>query len=415
MQKRAQNFFYKKCVSFSEITSTEDGKSTIQILRIGQWNHPIYGQFSISPADLEQFVFNFKANVRGVDLCVDENHEGEHKAIGWFRDVFRDWNALFATIEWNDRGLELINSKTYRYFSPELFFSYRDEETDVEMRNVLIWGGITNRPFFKGMKALSMSEPGTPSDDSREPIYFFNSEPMGKKFSEIVAELKPLEKVTTAQLDELKLAFNELPEEEQAAAQADVTDAESKLDDTPPADTPPEEKEKEGEQKPEDKPLEASEKQFSEEALKHIGMSLPEIREMQKKFSELASAAKFQEVEKKVVAHVYSEANKTGTILPKAKDKIAQFAAKLPDALASEFFEILNGKPFRTVEFKEIGGQEAKIGELSFNIPEAAPEGVTRGSFVLDFVAKKFQEADKSTYEAALYKASKYITDNAIV
>lgn len=90
MQKRAQNFFYKKCVSFSEITSTEDGKSTIQILRIGQWNHPIYGQFSISPADLEQFVFNFKANVRGVDLCVDENHEGEHKAIGWFRDVFRD-------------------------------------------------------------------------------------------------------------------------------------------------------------------------------------------------------------------------------------------------------------------------------------------------------------------------------------
>lgn len=144
-------------------------------------------------------------------------------------------------------------------------------------------------------------------------------------------------------------------------------------------------------------------------------MSLPEIRDMQKKFSELASAAKFQEVEKKVVAHVYSEANKTGTILPKAKDKIAQFAAKLPDALASEFFEILNGKPFRTVEFKEIGGQEAKIGELSFNIPEAAPEGVTRGSFVLDFVAKKFQEADKSSYEEALFKASKYITDNAIV
>lgn len=159
MNKRAQNHFYKKCVAFSELTLNDGGRtSTVQILRTGSWNHPTYGTFSVSFGDLDEFVANFKANVRGVDLAVDVNHDPEHRAIGWFRDVYREGEALFAVVEWTDEGLEKINSKEFRYFSPELFFSYRDEESGADLRNVLIGGGITNRPFFKGMKALKMSE-----------------------------------------------------------------------------------------------------------------------------------------------------------------------------------------------------------------------------------------------------------------
>ena len=172
MNKRAQNHFFKKCVSFSEINVTEGTRTSIvQILKTGSWNHPVYGTFSVTTENLDEFVANFKANVRGVDLCVDVNHDPEHKAIGWFRDVYREGEALFASIEWNDEGLDQINSKAFRYFSPELFFSYRDEETGVDLRNVLIGGGITNRPFFKGMQALKMSEPGADANEASQSFF----------------------------------------------------------------------------------------------------------------------------------------------------------------------------------------------------------------------------------------------------
>lgn len=124
------NKIYTHCVTFSELQTIEDGMmQRIQILRKGNWDHPTYGKFTIDDAELDEFVQNFKDNTRGVDLCVDVNHDTSHKAIGWFRDVVREGDALFATVEWNQEGVDLINSKSYRYFSPELYFSYRDEES----------------------------------------------------------------------------------------------------------------------------------------------------------------------------------------------------------------------------------------------------------------------------------------------
>jgi phage I-like protein len=143
---------------FSELTASEGNLSKIQILRTGTWNHPEYGVFSITEADLDEFVFNFQANVVGHDICVDVNHDWNHTAIGWYKELTREGNVLFASIEWNDKGLELINSKEYRYFSPELYFTYKPADSDQVFRNVLYGGGITNRPFFKKMKALKMSE-----------------------------------------------------------------------------------------------------------------------------------------------------------------------------------------------------------------------------------------------------------------
>lgn len=125
---------------FSEVSKLETGSkiSKVQILRTGSWSHPNYGDFSISEADLDEFVFNFNAKILGHDICVDENHDWGHKALGWYKELIREGNALFAMIEWNDVGLEKINSGEYKYFSPELYFSYKPADSNQVFKNVLV-------------------------------------------------------------------------------------------------------------------------------------------------------------------------------------------------------------------------------------------------------------------------------------
>lgn len=240
------------------------------------------------------------------------------------------------------------------------------------------------------------------------------------KFSKLFSELNALEKIGTAALEEAKLAFSELTPEEQETEKANLETLEAKPVEEAPADvttpaadpvTPPAE-----DTPPAGEALQASE-QVDAAVFKETGLNLTQIKEMQKQFNEMAKAAKFAETEKKVDAFVFSEANKDGVILPKAKNKIAEFASKLPDAMANEFFEILGSKAFKTIELGEIGKDGTPSGGSSFefSIPSTTPTGVTRESFVLDFVAKEFQSKETGLkYEDALFKASAHIRENGI-
>ena len=69
---------------------------------------------------------------------MDVNHDPEHKAVGWYKSVFREGNRLFATIEWTKEGLKHLQEQAYRYFSPELYFEFQDEETGDTIKNLLI-------------------------------------------------------------------------------------------------------------------------------------------------------------------------------------------------------------------------------------------------------------------------------------
>ncbi len=439
---RKQKYFFRRAASFAEVAlGGGDKVSTIQILRTGSWNHPVYGQFAVNIIDLEDFVRNFRENVRGVKLCVDVNHEGEHRAIGWFTDVYRDGEALFAVIDWTDEGVELITSKQYRYFSPELYFSFRDEETSQEIKNVLIGGGITNRPFFKGMQALQMSEPENAiAGEARKTFYFYNSDSMKKQFSEIVAAFSSLTKVNAAQLDEARLAFSELDSKEQDKAFSDMSSIEKKFSEdapaeeapadaapaTPPADevTPPADAPTDA--APADEPpadavtpqadaVQASETAKTAEAalFAETGLSLVQIKEMQRQFSDMESKQYKADLEKQVSTFCFSEANKAGTLLPKAKNTVVEFAAKIPKNLVAEFFEIIKSQNFvgKVVEF----GEKGKSGEAAvFSVPSETPAGVERESFVLATIAKQFSEAKGIDLGAATLEAHKYIQANKI-
>lgn len=425
---KKQKYFFKKCVSLTDLaidTATAEGgakTSTVQILRTGSWDHPVYGQFAVSVLDLEQFVQNFKNNVRGVKLAVDVNHHPEHRAVGWFTDVYREGDALFAVIEWTGEGEYLITSKQYRYFSPELFFSYRDEETKETIPNVLVGGGITNRPFFKGMQALQMSEPSdTIVGETRKTFYFFNTDSMKKPFSTLVAEFADLEKVNAAQLDAARLAFSELSTEDQEKYLASMSSIESKFsedeapaDDVPPApagdDAPPADP-----ATPPADPIQASEaeKAIAAKLFNETGMTLDEIKSMQKTFSDMQAKQYKADLEKQVNAFTFSESNKAGNLLPKARASVVEFAAKIPQNLVAEFFEILKGKNFvgKSVEFGEKGTNEAPA---TFSVPAETPAGVDRESFVLATIAKQFSETRKVDLATATLEAHKYIRENSV-
>lgn len=212
-------------------------------------------------------------------------------------------------------------------------------------------------------------------------IYFF-SNPAMQKFAELMESIKGAATIEQATYDSISQAFNELDEETKTTHTAAFSELANKIAKAP--------------------DVEAA--LFNE-----TGMKLSEIKEMQRKFNEMAAAAKFSETEKKVESFTFSDANDQGVILPKASNAVAQFASKLSDTLQAEFFELFSNKSFRTVDLKEIGGND---GASKFSVPTDTPDGITRESFVLDYVAKKFSEEKKIDYGTAMFEAAKYIKDN---
>ncbi|MFA5731856.1 MAG: phage protease [Acidithiobacillus sp.] len=134
----------------------------IEAMRVGKWNHPIHGEIEIKEEDLGLFVKSFNDNVRGIDISIDLEHgitDKKGAAAGWIRRLDKKGNSLYANIEWTELGEEVVKSGQYKYFSPEFKFSYKDNETGKVYQNVLLGGGLTNRPFIKGMQeVVLMSE-----------------------------------------------------------------------------------------------------------------------------------------------------------------------------------------------------------------------------------------------------------------
>lgn len=148
------------------ITLKEDNgrySSRIPVLPEGKFKHPWYGDLDFSAPTLRAAKRNFDNKVLGVDIMVDEGHD-RNKALGWFRAVHHGTSeiggqshvGLFADIEWNELGRQLLERDIYRYFSAEIG-TYTGPDGK-KVQNVLFGGGLTNRPFFKQMPRVKFEE-----------------------------------------------------------------------------------------------------------------------------------------------------------------------------------------------------------------------------------------------------------------
>lgn len=148
---------------WSEIKLSDTGEvpSSIQVLRVGKFKHPKYGDFEITTATLSEMIENFNGRVRGIDVGFDYFHKSDEEAAGWPKKLrlSDDGQSLWADdVEWTPRAHRMLAEKEVKYFSPDFAFRWKDPESGKTFNNVLFGGGLTNRPFVKEMAAIVAAE-----------------------------------------------------------------------------------------------------------------------------------------------------------------------------------------------------------------------------------------------------------------
>jgi len=372
----------------------------IQIMRTGKWNHPAYGEFEITKDTLKEVKANFDNNTRGIELAVDENHEPNHKALAWYKELYQvTENDLFAKLELTQKGADLLNEGAYRYFSPEIVFYKNDDETGKPITNMLVGGAFTNRPFFKSMQPLMASEDGQATEGARssqgeaglaysENFYIF-FEPTMKTLLDLLAAFSELAKISKAQKDQLEGAFNDLPADSKSP---EITKAVTQT------------LAKFSEDAPEGEPATPPAAEVTPPEGAGVAASEGEVTIQASELAALrAAAAKGQEVQKTTLK-AFCETSITaviakGSVLPKHKDKLGAFSESLGSVeKAKEFFEIIG-------EFKAFNTTEAGHGVDTTPTAPAATE--QKFAEAVTFYQEKFgfsEEAAKAAVTEALKK-----------
>lgn len=355
---------------------------TIQILPIGQWEHPSYGPILVTAADVNELVQNFNAGIRK-GVYITAGHEGyqELPAVAWITSVEARGDGLWGTPEWNDLGRDILGDKQYKFFSPEFYPEYEDPETHQLYHNVLTGGALTKSPYFKELQAIVFSEPKLKKQFSTMDL----KDLLAKKVEELNDEEKAF----------MKAHASELTEEQKAEFTAII-------------DAPESDEEKEAREKKEADDKAATDKAAQEQANVDAGLNVDGSAKVSgsekfvhisaSEYAVLKSAADkgalaFKELETKkltdaVAALTFSQSNKSGKFLPKDKDSL------------QSFMELLN--PGQRLAFSTL---VAKLPTSQIFDEKGASTTAASGNAVAEVDAKinaKMKADDKLSYSQAL-------------
>lgn len=152
--------------------TVEDNVRWVQAFPYDSWSHPIYGETTVTPDIAQQYVKNFKNNVRGTDLPIGYNH-GEDKAkgdkaSGWIKDMEARDNGLFFKVQFTPTAIQELENGEWRYFSSEVFDEWTHPHTDEKFQYVVVGGALTNKPWVKGMLPINFSEVADVIDGEEE-------------------------------------------------------------------------------------------------------------------------------------------------------------------------------------------------------------------------------------------------------
>ncbi len=327
----------------------------IHIIPIGEWMHDAYGPMIINNADIREFAQNFNAGIRK-GVFITAGHEGwdELPAVGWFKEVEVRDDGLWGTVEWNSNGIEALQDKQWKFFSPELCRDYEDPETHALYRNVLTGGALTKSPYFKELQAIVFSDKNIKNN--------FNNNNMN---------LKDLLEKDIATLDDAEKAFikehaSELTDE-QKVSHADI------IKDEAPAETEEEKtarEEKEAGDANEAAGLnrdgsaktEGGEQAMSE---KNGMVTMPKamFSALEAKANQGASAFKELEESKlktSLAELTFSAKNKDGRFLPKSESSLRKFMEGLNAEQRIAFSTLVKEMP-KTEIFNEKGDNNTTV------------------------------------------------------
>ena len=168
-------------------SDVRNGLVRVAVAYTGDFEYPGKGKFKITAADLE----SMREQLAEREVPVDYEHlsaspaapPGWTKAAGWIRkpDKIEEFpgvdsrfrgndtsshpregggparKILWAWAEFTPAMLAMIKQKEYRYFSPEIHWSEKDEKGK-GIGTVLKAAAITNRPFLKDLPPIEFSD-----------------------------------------------------------------------------------------------------------------------------------------------------------------------------------------------------------------------------------------------------------------
>lgn len=137
----------------------------LPFVRVGEWNfRDSYGQREITDDDLDAIVSNFQRDARRQDipLLVNEEHAEPPAgadlssyvgpgAVGYITKLERDGDTVYADVEPNRLGAQLLADDRYRAVSPELMWNWIDPETDEAWGKTAVGLALTTVPKMKGL------------------------------------------------------------------------------------------------------------------------------------------------------------------------------------------------------------------------------------------------------------------------
>ena len=136
--------------------TAETDISEVQLMRAGKFKYYDASELDITPDIFRQMKKNFDGRVKKVDLAIDYAHSSHLEAAGWIKEVVLKENdtQLWIRVDWTEAAKAKILSREFRYLSADFDRDYEDNETGNRYGYTLNGGGLTNRPFIKGMSEI---------------------------------------------------------------------------------------------------------------------------------------------------------------------------------------------------------------------------------------------------------------------
>lgn len=159
----AKHFTYYTDLKGIQLSEGADGKVTswVKMMNYGTYKHALYGDLVFDAQKVKRFSDNQKKNVRGIEPDIDYDHKLDptkgHQAAGWIKDTDVRTDGLYALVEWTPTAVGEIKEGKWRYISPEFVDEWTDPKGKTH-KDVLVGGGITNRPFLKDLLPINLSE-----------------------------------------------------------------------------------------------------------------------------------------------------------------------------------------------------------------------------------------------------------------
>lgn len=137
--------------------AADQTQSWVTLTRIGDFNSPPYGKFSITTDMLNQMVSNFDKRVLGQDVFIDVSHKFTDGAAGKVLKLAVENGRLRALVEWTKFGVDAIRDRGFTYLSAEFSEKFKDNEKQLQHGCVLMGAGLTIRPVIKNLDPVQLA------------------------------------------------------------------------------------------------------------------------------------------------------------------------------------------------------------------------------------------------------------------